>query len=148
MSPDTLYLFVYGSLRSGFKSPAYDYISRYFSFVSTAKVRGKLFDLGPYPAGVPDTGDHFVVGELYVINQEKEFPWAMGQLDDYEGITTGQGETSSYSRRLVEVFIENEKSVTAWIYWYASSVAGYPRIESGDLIQYLREKNSSATSPR
>ena len=46
-------LFVYGSLRSGFKSPAYDYISRFFSLVGDAKVKGRLFDMGSYPAGVP-----------------------------------------------------------------------------------------------
>ena len=57
-------LFVYGSLRSGFKSPAYEYISRFFSFVGDAKVKGKLFDLGAYPAGVPVSGENFITGEL------------------------------------------------------------------------------------
>jgi gamma-glutamylcyclotransferase (GGCT)/AIG2-like uncharacterized protein YtfP len=50
-------LFVYGSLRSGFRSPAYEYISRYFTFVANAKVRGELYDLGSYPAGIKSNGN-------------------------------------------------------------------------------------------
>jgi len=52
-------LFVYGSLRSGFNAPAYEYISRYFQLVSTAKVRGVLYDMGDYPAAIPTNDDHF-----------------------------------------------------------------------------------------
>ena len=80
-------LFVYGSLRSGFRSPAYEYISRYFVFVGDARVRGKLFDLGSYPAGIKTNDNTFIVGELYTIKSENEFAWAIGQLDDYEGVT-------------------------------------------------------------
>ncbi|HEY1872155.1 MAG TPA: gamma-glutamylcyclotransferase family protein, partial [Chitinophagaceae bacterium] len=74
-------LFVYGSLRSGFKSPAYQYVSQFFSFVGNAKVKGKLFDLGSYPAAVPVDEEYFVIGELYTIKHASEFPWAIGQLD-------------------------------------------------------------------
>ena len=45
----TFHIFVYGSLRSGFKSPAYNYISKYFSLVGDAKVQGKLYNMGNYP---------------------------------------------------------------------------------------------------
>jgi hypothetical protein len=38
-TPGVYKLFVYGSLRSGFKSDAYEYISRFFSFDGDAKVR-------------------------------------------------------------------------------------------------------------
>ena len=63
------HLFVYGSLRSGFHSPAYEYISRYFDLVSEGKVKGKLYDMGEYPAAIPDNGDHYIIGELYVIKK-------------------------------------------------------------------------------
>jgi gamma-glutamylcyclotransferase (GGCT)/AIG2-like uncharacterized protein YtfP len=131
-------LFVYGSLRSGFKSPAYDYISRFFSFDGEAKVKGKLFDMGPYPAAVP-VADAFIVGELYTIRNEGEFGWAIGQLDDFEGVSVEPDEIQLFKRELVEVFIEN-KTLSAWIYWYNGSVEGKPVIESGDLIQYLQQK--------
>jgi gamma-glutamylcyclotransferase (GGCT)/AIG2-like uncharacterized protein YtfP len=132
-------LFVYGSLRSGFKSPAYEYISRFFSFVSEAKVKGKLFDLGSYPAGVPADDESFIVGELYTIKHEPEFSWAIGQLDDYEGVTVEPDEIQLYKRELIDVHT-NDSVVKAWIYWYNRSVDGKPCIESGDLIQYLQQK--------
>jgi len=137
-TPAVCKLFVYGSLRSGFRSPAYEHISRFFSFDGDAKIKGKLFDLGSYPAGVP-ADDGFIVGELYSIRNEAEFGWAMGQLDDYEGVSTEADETQLHRRELVDVFTENI-TTKAWIYWYNGSVEGRPFIESGDLIQYLQQK--------
>jgi gamma-glutamylcyclotransferase (GGCT)/AIG2-like uncharacterized protein YtfP len=140
-------LFVYGSLRSGFRSAAYEYISRFFSFVNDAKVKGKLFDLGTYPAGVYSSGDNYIIGELYAIRNESEFAWAIAQLDDYEGVSVEPDEVQLYKRELVDVFIDDLPTTFAWIYWYNGSVEDKPLIESGDMIQYLQEKNStSATS--
>src|SRR5215470_5664762 len=136
--PGMYKLFVYGSLRSEFKSQAYEYVSRFFSFEADAKVKGKLFDMGAYPAGVP-APDGFIIGELYTITNESEFGWAIGQLDDYEGVSVEPDEIQLFRRELVDVFIENT-TTSAWIYWYNGSVEGKPCIESGDLIQYLQQK--------
>jgi gamma-glutamylcyclotransferase (GGCT)/AIG2-like uncharacterized protein YtfP len=145
-NPGVYKLFVYGSLRSGFKSDAYEYISRFFSFVGEAKVKGKLFDLGTYPAGVTSDDESYIIGELYTIKHEPEFGWAIGQLDDYEGVAVESDEIQLYQRGLVDVII-NDSSTRAWIYWYMGSVEGKPLIESGDMIQYLQQKNNpSATS--
>lgn len=145
-NPGVYNLFVYGSLRSGFKSHAYEYISRFFSFVGDAKVKGKLFDLGTYPAGIPSSDESYIVGELYTIKHQPEFGWAIGQLDDYEGVAVESDEIQLYQRGLVDVII-NDTATRAWIYWYMGSVEGKPLIESGDMIQYLQQKNNpSATS--
>ncbi|HET9434924.1 MAG TPA: gamma-glutamylcyclotransferase family protein, partial [Chitinophagaceae bacterium] len=101
-NPEVYQLFVYGSLRSGFRSPAYEYISRYFDLVGAGKVKGQLFDLGTYPAAKPSNQNRFIIGELYRIRNEKEFTWAMGQLDDYEGVQVGFDETQLYRRELTE----------------------------------------------
>ncbi len=98
-------LFVYGSLRSGFQSPAYDYISHYFSLVGNGKVKGYLYDMGSYPAGVPTNDDAFIIGELYSLNSETEFSWAFSQLDDYEGVSPDDGEPALYGRSLTTVYI-------------------------------------------
>ena len=132
-------LFVYGSLRSGFRSPAYEYISRYFDLVGAGKVKGQLFDLGTYPAAKPSNENKFIIGELYRIRNEKEFNWAIGQLDDYEGVDVGFDETQLYRREVTEVHIDN-KITNAWIYWYHGDVGGKPIIESGDVLQYLDQK--------
>ena len=138
-SPEVYQLFVYGSLRSGFRSPAYEYISRYFELVGDAKVKGKLYDLGSYPAAKPGDENKFIVGELYKIKNESEFGWAIGQLDDYEGVDVAFDEVQLYYRKITEVYI-NDKITYAWIYWYNGDVSGRPLIASGDLLEYLQEK--------
>jgi len=135
-------LFVYGSLRSGFRSPAYEYVSRYFDLVGEAKVKGELYDLGTYPAARPTDNNKFIIGELYRIRNENEFGWAMGQLDDYEGVNVAFDEMLLYRRELTEVQIDN-KVTNAWIYWYVGDVKDKPVIESGDVLQYMEQKKQS-----
>ncbi len=138
-NPEVYQLFVYGSLRSGFRSPAYEYVSRYFDLVGDAKVKGELFDLGTYPAAKPTDKDKFIIGELYRIKNEKEFSWATGQLDDYEGVSGGFNEEQLYQRKIAEVYVDN-KITHAWIYWYNGDVSDKPVIESGDVLQHMAQK--------
>ncbi|HEX7844208.1 MAG TPA: gamma-glutamylcyclotransferase family protein [Chitinophagaceae bacterium] len=138
-NPGVYQLFVYGSLRSGFRSAAYEYISRFFTFAAEAKVKGKLFDMGIYPAGIPANEDSYIIGELYIIKNPAEFSWAIGQLDDYEGVSVEPDEVQLYKRELTEVHANNT-TTEAWIYWFNGDVGDKPLIESGDLIQYLQEK--------
>lgn len=132
-------LFVYGSLRRGFKSPAYEYISRFFNFVGEAKVRGKLFDMGSYPAAISTNESSFITGELYQIRNEEEFSWAIGQLDDYEGVSVEADEVQLYRREMAEVYLDGKVS-HAWIYWYNGDVSGRPLISSGDMLAYMNIK--------
>lgn len=138
-NPDIYQLFVYGSLRSGFRSPAYEYISRYFTLAGEGKVKGRMYDMGEYPAAVPTEDDSFIIGELYTIKNENEFSWAIGQLDDYEGMSMEPGEPVLYVRRLADVFINNT-TVRAWMYWYNGDTTGRPVIASGDILDYIKNK--------
>jgi gamma-glutamylcyclotransferase (GGCT)/AIG2-like uncharacterized protein YtfP len=140
--PDPIYnLFVYGSLRSGFRSSAYEYISRFFDLVGEAKVRGKLYDMGSYPAGVASMEEVFIKGELYNIRNKNEFSWAIGQLDDYEGVSVEPDEVQLYRREITDVFFKDQV-VPAWIYWYNGDASGRPPITSGDLLEYLGQKET------
>ncbi len=132
-------IFVYGSLRSGFRSHAYEYISRFFNLVGEGKVRGKLYDMGSYPAGVPSNEESFIIGEVYCIRNENEFSWAIGQLDDYEGVSVDFDEVQLYRREITQVLINGE-TTEAWIYWYDGTVEGHEEIQSGDLIEYLKSR--------
>jgi gamma-glutamylcyclotransferase (GGCT)/AIG2-like uncharacterized protein YtfP len=134
-NPGIYQLFVYGSLRSGFHSPMYEYISRFFKFIGEAKVKGKLYDLGTYPAGVTTQEESYIVGAI----NEHEFSWAIGQLDDYEGVSVEADEVQLYRREATEVYI-NDSSTTAWIYWYNGDINGKPLILSGDMLKYLATK--------
>ena len=140
--PQVFPLFVYGSLRRGFRSPAYEYISRYFTFAGDARVKGKLYDMGEYPAGVPTVEEQYIHGELYKIRDESEFSWAIGQLDDYEGVSVAFDEMLLYRREIAEVHIDN-KITNAWIYWYIGDIKDKPVIESGDVLQYMEQKKQS-----
>jgi gamma-glutamylcyclotransferase (GGCT)/AIG2-like uncharacterized protein YtfP len=139
VTPLNYHLFVYGSLRSGFRSPAYEYMSQYFTLISEGRVRGKLYDLGEYVAGKLSDEDSFIIGELYKIKTEDEFSWAIGQLDDYEGIAAENGEPQLFRRELVDV-ITADGVKQSWIYWFNGDITGSPFISSGDMMQYIQEK--------
>ncbi|MDB5202010.1 MAG: gamma-glutamylcyclotransferase [Ferruginibacter sp.] len=133
-------LFVYGSLRSGFRNPAYQYLTRYFHLLGEAVVKGKFFDNGNYPVAVPTSEEHFITGELYVLNNPDEFNWALAQLDDYEGLNVESGEHPLYKREMVNVFQQGQPS-EAWIYWFNGDTAHMNEIDTGDVLKYLQEKN-------
>jgi len=139
MEPARHQLFVYGSLRSGFNHPAYAYISTHFTLVGSAKVKGKLYDLGAYPAALPTTEEFYIQGELYKLKEEEEFSWAIAQVDDYEGVNPEPGESALYIRKLTTVY-SNDQTTDAWIYWYNHDVSGKPLIASGDVLEYLQQK--------
>jgi gamma-glutamylcyclotransferase (GGCT)/AIG2-like uncharacterized protein YtfP len=139
MPIEILPLFVYGSLRSGFQHPAYAYISRYFSLMGTATVRGELYDMGEYPAAIPSGEEKLITGELYAIQKAEEFSWAIGQLDDYEGINGEPDEPQLYRRDKTTVFL-NRQPIEAWIYWFNGSVEGKPKIDGGDLLLYIQQQ--------
>lgn len=133
-------LFVYGSLRKGFHHPAYQYISDYFRFVSDARVRGSLHDMGEFPAAIPSDLEEYVIGELYELNHKDQFGWAFAQLDDYEGLNAEEDEPVYYRRDKVLVNYGNQ-SCESWIYWYNASVGEAPKIISGDVLEYRDSKN-------
>lgn len=95
--------------------------------------------MGNYPAAVPADSDTFITGELYNIMNPDEFSWAMGQLDDYEGVSAEAGGHPLYYRSITDVYINNEIK-PAWIYWYNGEVTGKSVIASGDVIEYLNQK--------
>jgi gamma-glutamylcyclotransferase (GGCT)/AIG2-like uncharacterized protein YtfP len=133
-------LFVYGSLRSGFRHPAFKYISNHFAFVAMGIAKGVLYDMGSYPAAKSTNDEFFVRGELYVIKAEHEFDWAIAQLDDYEGVDEEENRPSLYTRVVTEVRLDNGKRTTAWIYWFNGDVSGKSVIQSGDSLQYFQSK--------
>ena len=136
----TYQLFVYGSLRSGFRNPAYKYLADFFTLIGEAVVHGKFYDKGEYPVAIPSKEDALIHGELYAANNAEGFEWAIAQLDDYEGLNVENGEKPLYKRELVEVFQDGKTSL-AWIYWYNDSVDGMEEIITGDILKYIQQKN-------
>lgn len=105
-------------------------------------MQGKLYHLGSHSAAIPSSEKTFITGELYRINNVNEFSWAIGQLDDYEGVIGDADEPRLYRREITEVY-SGDQVTHAWIYWYNGDVQGKPFIASGDLLQYLQQKNNA-----
>ena len=61
-------------------------------------------------------------------------------INHYEGINVEPGEQPLYIREHVTAY-QDGSPTTAWIYWFNGSISGLPEIASGDLLQYLQQKN-------
>ena len=135
-------LFVYGSLRSGFKNPSYNYLSQYFEYSGIGKTKGMFFNKENIPVAVSCEEEIFIVGEIYTLKNEDEFSWAFEQLDDYEGLHVLAGEQPLYQRKLIQVISEG-KIENAWVYWYNGSVEGLQKIETEDLLEFIKKENNN-----
>lgn len=137
-------LFVYGSLRKGFKNPAYNYVSRYFSLVSSnAKTNGILYNMGTFPVAKSTIENKFIIGELYTIQNKDEFSFAIAQLDDYEGVYAEEGELPLFNREITMAYFDG-LAVEAWVYWFNGNVTGKKIIESGDVLQFFAEQKNGS----
>ncbi len=142
--PELTRIFVYSSLRRGFNSPAYSYISQYFDFVGNGTTSGCLHDMGHIAVGFSKPGcTQKIVGELYEIRNVEEFAWAIAQLDDYEGVNPSYDEEKFYYRDRTIVELEDGTRHEAWVYWYARPLEGYPVVESGDVLEFFNRKYGS-----
>lgn len=139
-TPSINHLFVYGSLRSGFRNPAYGYLTQNFHLLGEAIVKGMLYDKGDFPVAKPFIDDHFINGELYALKNPDEFAWVFGQLDDYEGMNTEEGIPPAYIRKETIAYMDG-KPIEAWIYWYNGDTSHMKPIETGDVMKYLQQKN-------
>lgn len=137
MDNNIQHLFVYGSLHSGFKNPAYEYLSQYFELVGTANAQGALYHNGEYPIAVHSSENKSIKGELYKIKNLEEFDWAIAQLDDYEGLNVMPGEQSLYVRAVTQVDA-NGTALPAWVYWYNGSIENMETIDSGDVFDFFK----------
>jgi gamma-glutamylcyclotransferase (GGCT)/AIG2-like uncharacterized protein YtfP len=110
-------LFVYGTLMRGFALHAL--LEGRADFLGDGLVAGLLFDLGRYPAALPN-GGCVIHGEVYRLKDSAL--WRA--LDSAEG--------SQYHRGEVGVRMAGGGRVTACIYWYVGPAARAVPIPGGD----------------
>lgn len=140
MHDNTPYLFVYGSLRTGFKDTAYHYLSKYFKHHGEATIKGKFYELNQLPVAIPTTEDSVIIGDIYCLHSMEEYTWAFEQLDDYEGLHVEPGETPTYKREIVTAQ-QNGNTLPVWVYWYNGAVHNLTPLPINDLIKYLQQKS-------
>ncbi len=131
------YLFVYGSLRERAAHPMHRHLREHARPAGKASISGKLYDLGPYPAALPDdSGCWRVVGELHRLVAPAEL---LDLLDEYEGCGPQDPQPQAYRREMRTVELAGGKRLQAWVYLYNHSVAKQRQIESGDYLEPMRQ---------
>ena len=125
------YLFVYGTLLSHFNNDALRPIAHWMQYEGQGKLKGRIFDLGTYPALITSVNESSDVhGEVYKLaSTEKVF----AVLDEYEG--------EEYRRETHVVQLESGKTVGCWVYVYKPEPDNNViQIIGGDYLTYIRNK--------
>jgi len=129
-------VFFYGTLMAGFERRQRAGIDAKLTFRGRGTIRAALFDLGLYPAAVPDpTGE--VRGEVYEITDPEP---VLAALDDIEGYRPGRPDQSLYTRELTEVTLADGTRAVASVYLYNAPLGQAPRIASGDYLQHINAR--------
>jgi gamma-glutamylcyclotransferase (GGCT)/AIG2-like uncharacterized protein YtfP len=134
-------VFFYGTLMTGFDRRQRLGMDDHLAYCGRGWIQAALFDLGLYPAAVPDA-DSKVTGEVFRVDNA---PTVLAALDEIEGYEPGAPDTSLYVRRRVPVQLEDGSSTDAWAYFYNAPLGRAPRIASGDYLQYLRGSGNVGT---
>jgi len=122
------FLFVYGTLMSGFKNRFRDYLVKNSIYLGKAKIRGELYLISWYP-GLNCKNRGWVYGELYQLKRAKEL---LTKLDIYEDCSSTSPKPHLYKRVKRETILEdNSKRVLAWVYCYQGYFNPKYKIKSG-----------------
>jgi gamma-glutamylcyclotransferase (GGCT)/AIG2-like uncharacterized protein YtfP len=130
------YLFVYGTLRPAGGGPLAQFLAGGARLLGTARVPGRLYDLGAYPGLVqPRDSREWVTGEVYEMLQPAQ---TLAVLDPYEGCGPADLPPNFFERRLAPATLPSGEIRTCWVYFYLGPVDEERRIISGDYFQKRR----------
>lgn len=127
------YVFVYGTLRAGEINDINAAAARHAiaepRFLGRAAVRGRLFDFGPYPGLVADTGAAPVIGDVYEIDDA-----LVPVLDEIEEVYPGvQG---LFLAEQVEVELEGRQMACLFYPVVPERAFERPEIHGGDWVAH------------
>jgi gamma-glutamylcyclotransferase (GGCT)/AIG2-like uncharacterized protein YtfP len=115
-------LFVYGTLRRGYSNRYARLLDRSAQYLGTARIQGRLYDLGRYPGvHLQAAADEWVTGDLFRLRNADATLLA---LDEYEG--------PAFERVPAMAVLPAGDRVRIWVYEYKFAVAEDRRILSGD----------------
>ena len=117
------YLFVYGTLKSGFENPYAQLLRREGTLLGPARIPGRLYRIGSYPGMRPprDPKD-LITGELYELHQPSK---TLAVLDEWE---------DDYDREFHRATLANGQDFPAWVYVYRQSLPEDSYIASGEWV--------------
>jgi gamma-glutamylcyclotransferase (GGCT)/AIG2-like uncharacterized protein YtfP len=127
-------VFFYGTLMAGFDRRRRAEIDDKLAYRGRGSINAALFDLGIYPAAIPDP-DGRVWGEVYDVLDAAA---VLTALDEIEGYTPDHPDRSLYIRSQVAVALPDGVQTTAWVYFYNAPLGQAQRIPSGDYFEHIR----------
>jgi gamma-glutamylcyclotransferase (GGCT)/AIG2-like uncharacterized protein YtfP len=114
------YLFVYGTLKSGFTNRYARQLRREARLLGSAHMPGRLYRVHWYPGLRPARSpEEVVAGELYRLRQPSK---TLKVLDEYE---------QNYRRQLWPACLETGQVIRAWVYVYKRRLLEGRYIPSG-----------------
>ena len=129
-------LFVYGTLMQDFSSEITQVLRSKSKFIGEGWISGTLYDLGSYPGLVYMAGmEDKVRGEIYQMYRPELL---LPVLDYYEMMDPAQPAANEYNRSLLPIRSAGQ-IMECWTYIYQQSVAGLPKITSGDYRSYFSQ---------
>jgi len=126
-------VFFYGTLMSAFQRPARTSLDHSLRSIGRGSIPAALYDLGLYPAAVPDE-DSRVWGEVYEMMDPEP---VLSMLDEIEGYRMSEPDASLYTREQMTVTFDDGRAAVVWVYLYNAPLGKAPRIESGDYLRHF-----------
>ena len=128
-------LFVDGTLRRGGSNDIAHLVPE-ATFIAESSMRGRLYDLGEYPALVADENAGWVAGEIYAV---PDSGWAA--LDALEEIVTPERPDGYYFRVVANarIGVASDNSCEVYVANPATLRLEHP-IESGDWMTYVSRR--------
>lgn len=121
--------FVYGTLKRGQSN--YPLIATAVQTAIPATIRGRLYDVGPFPA--LSEGDERVRGEVLLVDPA-ELSRLLVVLDRLEGYEPSDPAGSMYLRRVVEAATDDGAMVAAYAYFYNRDPVGMRHLPDGEWL--------------
>jgi gamma-glutamylcyclotransferase (GGCT)/AIG2-like uncharacterized protein YtfP len=108
-------LFVYGTLHPDRAPREIADLVRRFEHIGEGTVRGRLYDLGSFPAIILDRKSGPIRGEVFAVPRE---PNALARLDAYEEYSPEAPDDSLFLRRKTKVTLDDGSAAQCWVYVY------------------------------
>ncbi|GBD32725.1 hypothetical protein HRbin33_01699 [bacterium HR33] len=113
-------LFAYGTLQPGLAPAAIAALAARLRSAGEGRVRGVLYDLGPYPGVVLDPeAETWVFGTVLAVPDDS----LLGELDRYEG--------PEFHRTETEALLTSGARLRCWIYEFRGNLRGAKIVVSG-----------------
>jgi gamma-glutamylcyclotransferase (GGCT)/AIG2-like uncharacterized protein YtfP len=131
-------VFFYGTLRTGFERAGRAHLDAVLKPAGHGWIHAALFDLGIYPAAIPDA-DGQVWGEVHQMLDPEH---VLTTLDAIEGYSPEAPDSSLYRRVETPVTFDDGHTAQAWVYFYNAPLGRAERIASGDYLDHLQGRQT------